>query len=125
MHALRAAVDNLVSNCAYLVMTALAWNPKPGFELAVAEHPRHKEAYREQKRGLLRMNFKRFVNMIILMPCQIVKGGRRLIYRRLSWNEWQGGFLQVVFALWADSMDDRKPGSGCPGPPRQLEPGGR
>ena len=54
---------------------------------------------REQKRQLLRMEFKRFVNAIILMPCQIVKGGRRLIYRLLSWNEWQGVFLRVVYAL--------------------------
>ena len=41
---------------------------------------------------------KRFVNTIILMPCQIVRGGRRLIYRLLSWNEWQGVFLRVVHA---------------------------
>jgi len=83
-HALRAAVDNLVSNWAYMVMTALAWNLKAWFALSVPEHPRHKEAHREQKRQLLRMEFKRFVNVIILMPCQIVRGGRRLIYRLLS-----------------------------------------
>jgi DDE family transposase len=98
-HALRAAVDNLVSNWAYMVMTALAWNLKAWFALSVPEHPRHKEAHREQKRGLLRMEFKRFVNTIILMPCQIVRGGRRLLYRLLSWNEWQGVFLRVVHAL--------------------------
>ena len=98
-HALRAAVDNLVSNWAYMVMTALAWNLKAWWALSVPEHPRHKEAHREQKRGLLRMEFKRFVNTIILMPCQIVRGGRRLLYRLLSWNEWQGVFLRVVYAL--------------------------
>ena len=99
VHALRAAVDNLVSNWAYMVMTALAWNLKAWFALSVPEHPRHKEAHRAQKRGLLRMEFKRFVNTIILMPCQIMRGGRRLIYRLLSWNEWQGVFLRVVHAL--------------------------
>jgi hypothetical protein len=98
-HALRAAVDNLVSNWAYMVMTALAWNLKAWFALLIPEHPRHKEAHRAQKRGLLRMEFKRFVNTIILMPCQIARGGRRLIYRLLSWNEWQGVFLRVVFSL--------------------------
>jgi hypothetical protein len=98
-HALRAAVDNLVSNWAYMVMTALAWNLKAWFALSVPEHPRHKEAHREQKRQLLRMEFKRFINVLILMPCQIVKGGCRLIYRLLSWNEWQGAFLRVVYAL--------------------------
>ncbi len=98
-HALRAAVDNLVSNWAYMVMTALAWNLKAWFALSVPEHPRHKDAHREQKSGPLRMEFKRFVNTIILMPCQILKGGRRLVYRLLSWNEWQGVFLRVVHAL--------------------------
>ncbi len=99
VHALRAAVDNLVSNWAYMVMTALAWSLKAWFALSVPEHPRHVATHREQKRGLLRMEFKRFVNAIILMPCQIVKGGHRLIYRLLSWNEWQGVFLRVVHVL--------------------------
>ena len=99
VRALRAAVDNLVSNWAYMVMTALAWNLKAWFALSVPEHPRHKAAHREQKRRLLRMEFKRFVNTIILMPCQIVRGGHRLLYRLLSWNEWHGVFLRVVQTL--------------------------
>ena len=99
VHSLRAAVDNLVSNWAYMVMTALAWNLKAWFALSVPEHPRHKEAHRAQKLGLLRMEFKRFVNTIVGMPCQIVRGGRKLVYRLLSWNEWQGVFLRVVHAL--------------------------
>jgi hypothetical protein len=98
-HALRAAVDNLVSNWAYMVMTGLAWNLKAWFALSVPEHPRHRAAHRDQKRQLLRMEFKRFVNALILMPCQIVKGGHRLLYRLLSWDEWQGVFLRVVYAL--------------------------
>ncbi len=99
VHALRAAVDNLVSNGAYMVMTALAWNLKAWFALSMPEHPRHQAVHREQKRGLLRMEFKRFVNTIVRMPCQIVKGGHRVLYRLLSWNEWQGVFLRVVHAL--------------------------
>jgi hypothetical protein len=99
VHALRAAVDNLVSNWAYMVMTALAWNLKAWFALQLPEPPRHKERHRAQKRRLLGMEFKRFVNTIIQMPCQIVRGGQRLVYRLLSWNEWQGVFLRVVAAL--------------------------
>ena len=99
VHALRAAVDNLVSNWAYMVMTALAWSLKAWFALQLPVHPRHKERHREQKRRLLGMEFKRFVNTIIQMPCQIVRGGHRLVYRLLSWNEWQGVFLRVVAVL--------------------------
>jgi hypothetical protein len=98
-HALRAAVDNLTSNWAYMVMTALAWNLKAWLALSVPEHPRHRAVHREQKRALLRMEFKRFVAAIILMPCQIIRGGHRLVYRLLSWTEWQGVFLRVVHAL--------------------------
>lgn len=99
VRSLRAAVDNLVSNWAFMVMTALAWNLKAWFALSVPEHPRHRETHRAQKRGLLRMEFKRFVSAIVGMPCQIVRGGRRLVYRLLSWNEWQGVFLRTVYAL--------------------------
>jgi hypothetical protein len=99
VHALRAAVDNLVSNWAYMVMTALAWNLKAWFALSVPEHPRRRAAHGEQKRRLLRMEFKGFINAIILMPCQIIRGARRLVYRLLSWNEWQGVFLRVVHSL--------------------------
>jgi hypothetical protein len=99
VHALRAAVDNLVSNWAFMVMTALAWSLKAWFALMIPEHPRHKEQHREQKHRLLGMEFKRFVNTIIQMPCPIVRGGRRLVYRLLSWNQWQGVFLRTVHAL--------------------------
>ncbi len=97
--ALRAAVDNLVTDWAYMVMTALARDLKAWFALSVPEHPRHKEVHRAQKRALLRIEFKRSVNTIILMPCQIVRGGGRLIYRLLSRNEWRGVLLRVVFAM--------------------------
>jgi hypothetical protein len=99
VHALCAAVNDLVSNWAYMVMTALAWNLKAWFALSVPEHPRHKAALGKQTRRLLRMEFKGFINAMILMPCQIVRGARRLVYRRLSWNEWQGVFLRVVHVL--------------------------
>src|SRR5947209_4326345 len=65
VHALRAAVDNLIRNWAYMVMTGLAWSLKAWFALSVPVHPTHKERHREQQRRLLRMEFKRFVNAII------------------------------------------------------------
>ena len=48
VHALRAAVDNLVSNWAYMVITVLAWNLKAWFALSVPEHPRHRERTRTE-----------------------------------------------------------------------------
>ena len=33
------------------------------------------------------------------MPCQIIRQGRRVIYRLLSCNPWQGVFLRAVEAV--------------------------
>ena len=47
----------------------------------------------------MRMEFATFRAAVIEMPCQIVRTGRRLIYRLLSWNPWQGMFLRLVERL--------------------------
>ena len=36
---------------------------------------------------------------MIEIPCHIVRSGRRLVYRLLSWNPWQGVFLRLVERL--------------------------
>jgi Transposase DDE domain group 1 len=100
VRALRAPVDNLESNWAYMVMTALAWNLKAWFALALPEAPgRWQEKHRQEKRWLLRLEFKAFAQAFVRLPCQVVRGGRRLIYRLLSWNPYQGIFFRVVPAL--------------------------
>jgi hypothetical protein len=33
------------------------------------------------------------------LPCQIIKQGRKTIYRLLSWNPWQRVLLRAVEAL--------------------------
>ena len=55
--------------------------------------------HKAEKRTLLRMEFATFCAAFIQMPCQIVQGGRRLIYRLLSWNPWQEAFLRLVERL--------------------------
>jgi hypothetical protein len=100
VRALHAPVDNLVSNWAYMVMTSLAWNLKAWWALLLPEkRGSQAESRREEKRQLLRMEFKTFRNAIVRMPCQIVRTGRRLIYRLLSWNPWQ----HVMFR-WLDHL---------------------
>ena len=99
VHALTAPVGDLVSNWAYMVMASLAWSLKAWAALLVPETPRHAEEHRAQKRTLLRMEFATFRAAMIAIPCQIVRGGRRLVYRLLSWNPWQGAFLRLVERL--------------------------
>jgi hypothetical protein len=101
VHSLKAPVDNLVSNWAYMVMASLAWSLKAWFALWVSESgpSRQKEKRKEEKRTVLRMEFKTFVNHFIAMPAQVVRTGRRLIIRLLSWNRWQPFFFRVYDAL--------------------------
>ncbi len=99
VRALYAPVDTLESNWAYMVMTALAWNLKAWWALWPTETPRHREKHREEKRIVLGMEFKTFAAAFVRMPCQIVRTGRRLIYRLLSWNCWQPLFFRTFAQL--------------------------
>jgi hypothetical protein len=98
--ALQAPVDSLVSNWAYMVMTALAWNLKAWLALQLPEQSgRWAERHREEKRTILTMEFKTFVNAFVRMPCQIIRTSRRLVYRLLSWNPWQPVFFRLLDVL--------------------------
>jgi hypothetical protein len=101
VHALATPVDDLVSNWAYMVMASLAWTLKAWSALLVPVTPRHAATHKAQRRTLLRMEFSTFCAALIQMPCQIVRSGRKIIYRLLSWNPWQGVFLRLVEHLQA------------------------
>ena len=99
VHALTTPVNDLVSNWAYMVMVSLAWNLKAWSALMVPVSPRHAVQHKAEKRKWLRMEFATFCAAVIQMPCQIVKAGKRLIYRLLSWTPWLGMFLRLVERL--------------------------
>ncbi len=99
VRALQAPVDNLVSNWAYMVMASLAWTLKTWFTLLLPETGRWAVKYRAEKQAVLKMEFKKFVNVFLQVPCQIVRTGRRIVYRLLAWNPWQHVFLRAVDAL--------------------------
>lgn len=96
LRSLSAPVDNLASNWAWMAMTALAWNLKAWLALSLVERcGKSDDAQREPGRKLLRMEFRTFLNAFIRLPCQIVKTGRRIVYRLLGWNRT----LDVLFRL--------------------------
>lgn len=72
----------------------LGWSLKAWAAPLVPESPGHAEEHRAEKRGLLRMEFWTFCAAMIELPCQVVKGGRRL-----SWNRRNGVFLRLVERL--------------------------
>jgi len=88
VNAMRMPVNDLVSNWAYMVMAALTWNLKAWYGLLVPN--------RERGLELVKMEFRRFLNAIMLLPCQVVRTVRRVIYRILGYNGW----LVDFFATW-------------------------
>lgn len=88
VNAMRMPVNDLLSNWAYMVMTALAWNLKSWYGLLTP--------HRERGLELVRMEFRRFLQAILLIPCQVVRTARRVIYRVLGYNGW----LKDFFATW-------------------------
>jgi hypothetical protein len=88
VNAMRMPVNDLLSNWAYMVITALAWNFKAWFGLLVPNRDRGME--------LVKMEFRRFLHAIMLLPCQVVRTARRVLYRILSYNSW----LKDFFATW-------------------------
>ena len=88
VNALRMPSDGLVSNWAYMVIAALAWNLKAWYGLMAQT--------KAARRDILRMEFKRFLVSFVQIPCQIVNTGRRLVFRILSYSR----HLETFFATF-------------------------
>lgn len=88
VNAMRMPVGDLISNWAYMVMSSLAWNLKAWFALLMPEG--------ESAMTVLRMEYRSFLNALMLVPVQIVKQGRKTISRILSYNRW----VEELFLAW-------------------------
>jgi hypothetical protein len=91
VRALRAPVNTLEANGAYMVIAALAWNLKAWLALL---QPRPAD-----RQGLLAMEFRRFLAEVVLLPCQVVRAGGRLLYRLLRWNPWVDALCRAADVL--------------------------
>lgn len=100
VRAMRNPLDNLHSNWACMVMSSLAWTLKAwcGLLLPISPGP-WEPRHREQKRSLVRMEFKTFLGAMMRLPAQIVRTGRRIVYRLLSWNPWTSCLLRLAEAM--------------------------
>jgi hypothetical protein len=87
VNALRMLSDGLLSNWAYMVIAALAWNLKAWYGLVMLEPA--------TRRDILRMEFKRFLNSFVFIPCQIVSTGRRLVFRILTYSRHLVTFMET------------------------------
>jgi hypothetical protein len=60
------------------VIASLAWTLKAWMGLV--------QARESDRDGLLGMKFKRFVHRLMLVPCQVVRGARRVTMRALAYT---------------------------------------
>jgi len=79
VNALRVPVYDLDSNWAYMVIASLAWTLKAWFGLTL---PRSVD-----RDDVMRMEFKRFLKTVMLVPCQVIRAARRITLRVLAWTE--------------------------------------
>lgn len=99
MPALTAPLDSLVSNWAYMTIALLAWSLKTWAALLLPVRGRWKKKHEDEKTCLLRMDFATFRHALVNVPAQIVRTGRRIVYRFLSWNPWQHVFFRLTDQL--------------------------
>jgi hypothetical protein len=87
VRAMRAPVNTLDSNWAYMVIGCLAWSMKAWLGLVQPKS--------DQARQLVTMEFRKFLDEVMLLPCQIVTTGRRVVIRLLQWNPWVNMLCQA------------------------------
>jgi hypothetical protein len=86
--ALRVPLYDLVSNWAYMVIAALAWNLKAWFALMC--HRKH------DRLAYIRMEFRRFVASMILIPAMIMRRARSITVRIIGYQP----SLERLFSAW-------------------------
>jgi len=78
VHALNSPAHDLISNWAYMVIAGLALTLKAWFGLTL---PRSQD-----RQKIFAMEFRSFLNWIVLIPAQVLRTGRRLIVRLLAYT---------------------------------------
>jgi hypothetical protein len=87
--ALRAPVDDLHSNWAYMLIAALAWNIKSWHAMMMhRKHDRH---------GFIRMEFKRFLDTVIRIPAMVLVRARAIVVRLVAYTV----NIDRFFSAWA------------------------
>lgn len=96
---LHAPLNEFNANWAYMIISSLAWNLKAWFALTIPISERWRAKHEVERLEVLRMEFRTFCNAFVMMPAQIVTTGRQLIYRLLSWTQWQQTLFRFLDAV--------------------------
>jgi Transposase DDE domain group 1 len=88
VNALRVPLYDLVSNWAYMLIAALAWNLKSWWAMML----HHKADRREYSA----MEFRRFINSVIIIPAMVTRRARAITIRVLGYHPALGR----LFSAW-------------------------
>lgn len=86
--ALRVPLYDLVSNWAYMVIAALAWNLKSWFSMML-----HRKT---DRRVYIAMEFRRFIHNIVLIPAMVIRRARSITIRIIGYQP----ALDKMFSAW-------------------------
>lgn len=101
VHAMKLPVQDLNSNWAYMVMASLALTIKTWFALLIPVQGRWREKHEAEKREVMHMTFRSFLNAFMAIPAQIVRQARRIVFRVLGWKPTLPILFRTVAALRA------------------------
>jgi len=87
--ALRAPVDDLHSNGAYMLIAALAWNIKSWHAMMM-----HRK---DDRHAFIRMEFKRFLDTVIRIPAMVLIRARAIVVRLVAYTL----NIDRFFSAWA------------------------
>jgi len=99
VRALRAPLNTLDANWAYMAIVSIAWSLKAWFALSIPVAPRWRTEHQADRQRVLHMEFRSFVQRFVLVPAQILRTGRRLVYRLLAWRPEFPIFFRLLDAL--------------------------
>jgi hypothetical protein len=88
VNALRVPLYDLVSNWAYMVIAALAWNIMSWFAMMLQR--------KADRREYCRMEFRRFLHDMILIPCRVSRRARSIVIRLIGYRPT----LDRLFSAW-------------------------
>jgi hypothetical protein len=93
--ALRAPVDDLHSNWAYMLIAALAWNIKSWHAIMM-----HRK---DDRHAFVRMEFNRFLDTVIRVPAMVLARARSITVRLIAYTV----NLDRIFSAWATTERTR------------------
>jgi len=99
VRALHSPLNTLDANWAYMAMASLAWSLKAWFALLLPTNNRWVDKHEAEREEVLRMDFRTFLNNFMLVPAQVVRTGRRLVFRLLAWRPRLHVMARLLAAL--------------------------